>query len=67
VKDLSDVNRRIIETIEESKFPKEIKDLLKALLSIELRNFQIRNPLYGKDYDRVIMDLSEKRKSREDE
>lgn len=63
---MSDVNRRIIETIEESKFPKEIKDLLKALLNIELRNFQIRNPLYGKDYDRVIAELAEKRKSGED-
>jgi hypothetical protein len=66
VKDLSDVNRRIIETIEESKFPKEMKDLLKALLNIELRNFQIRNPMYGKDYDRVITELAEKRKPRED-
>ena len=66
MKDLSDVNRRIIETIEESKFPKEMKDLLKALLNIELRNFQIRNPMYGKDYDRVITELAEKRKPRED-
>lgn len=63
---MSDVNRRIIETIEESKFPKEMKDLLKALLNIELRNFQIRNPMYGKDYDRVITELAEKRKPRED-
>lgn len=63
---LSDVNRRIIETIEESKFPKEIKDLLKALLNIELRNFQIRNPLYGKDYDRVIAELAEARWRQED-
>ena len=63
---MSDVNRRIIETVEESKFPKEIKDLLKALLNIELRNFQIRNPLYGKDYDRVIAELAEARRRQED-
>jgi hypothetical protein len=61
---MSDVNRRIIKTIEESKFPAETKDLLKTLLNIELRNFQIKNPLYGKDYDRTIMELAEKRKRR---
>jgi len=62
---LSSVNRRILETVEESKFPPEIKDLLKALLNIELRNFQYKSPLYGKDYDRVIIELAEARRRKE--
>jgi hypothetical protein len=56
---MSNVNRRIIDTIEAGNFPKEVKDLLKTLLNIELRNFQNRMFLYGKDYDRVIMELAE--------
>jgi len=66
VRTLSSVSRRIIEKIEESEFPKEIKDMLKALLNVELRNFQIKSPLYGKDYDRIIMELAEARRRRED-
>lgn len=62
---MSSINKRIIETIEESKFNKEIKDLLKALLNVELRNFQIKSPLYGKDYDRIIMELAETSRRRE--
>jgi len=63
---MSSVNRRILDTIEESKFPREIKDLLKALLNIELKNFATKYPLYSKDYDRIIMNLAEARKTRED-
>lgn len=62
---MSNVNRRIIETIEESDFPKDIKNLLKTLLNIELRNSQFKNPLYGKDYDRVVIELAEARHRRE--
>jgi len=61
---MSRVNRRILETIEESKFTKDIKDLLKALLNVELRNFADKNPLYSKDYDRIIIELAEKRRHR---
>lgn len=61
---MSSVNRRILETIEESKFPKDIKELLKALLTVELRRFAEKNPLYGKDYDRIIMELAQKRGQR---
>jgi hypothetical protein len=61
---MSSINRRILETVEESEFPKDIKDLLKALLNVELRNFADKNPLYGKDYDRIIMELAEKRRQR---
>jgi len=64
---MSSVNRRILETIEESNSPKEIKDLLKSLLNIELKNFATKYPLYSKDYDRIIMNLAEARKNREGE
>jgi hypothetical protein len=66
VKIVSSVSRRIIETIEESEFPREIKDMLKALLNVELRNFQIKSPLYGKDYDRIIMQLAETHRHQEE-
>ncbi|MBT0159059.1 hypothetical protein G4O51_03645 [Candidatus Bathyarchaeota archaeon A05DMB-2] len=62
---MSGVSRRIIETIEESEFPKEIKDMLKALLNVELRNSHIKSPLYGKDYDRIIMETAETRRRQE--
>jgi len=62
---LSAVNKRILETIEESEFPKEIKDLLKALLNVELKNNAQKYPLYSKDYDRIIMNLAEARKRKE--
>jgi hypothetical protein len=62
---MSNVNKRIIDTIEGSNFPEDIKALLKALLNIELRNFQTKTPLYGKDYDRVIMELAEARRRKE--
>ncbi len=61
------VNERILEAIEESKFSKEMKDLLKALLNIELKNLATKYPLYSKDYDRIITNLAEARKTREDE
>lgn len=63
---MSTVNKRIMETIQESSFPKEIKELLRVLLNIELRNFQNRNPLYSKEYDRIIMEFVETRRRRED-
>lgn len=56
---MSNVNKRIIDTIEESSFPKEVKDLLKTLLNIELRNFQDKTFFYAKDYDRVIKELAD--------
>ena len=54
MKQLSSVNKRILNTIEESEFSKEIKDLLRALLMIELRNFGDKNPRYSEDYDRIV-------------
>lgn len=64
--ELSSINRRILETIEESEFSKEIKDLLKALLNVELKNLAGNYPLYAKDYDRIIMNLEEARRRKED-
>lgn len=65
--DLSSVNKRILETIEDSKFPEEIKDLLKSLLNVELKNNAEKYPLYSKDYDRIIMNLAEVRKRKKGE
>jgi hypothetical protein len=64
---LSSVNKRILETIEDSKFPEEIKDLLKSLLNVELKNNAEKYPLYSKDYDRIIMNLAEVRKRKKGE
>jgi len=64
---MSSVNKRILETIEEGDFPEDIKDLLKALLNIELKNFATKYPLYAKDYDRIITNLAEVRKYKEGE
>ena len=58
---MSSVNKRILETVEASNFPEEIKDLLKTLLNIELKNFATKYPLYSKDYDRIITNLAEAR------
>jgi hypothetical protein len=55
---MSNVNRRILETIEKSDFPPKIKALLKSLLMIELRDLD-KIPRYGEDYDRVIKQLLE--------
>jgi len=59
---MSSVNKKILETIEESEFPEEIKELLKALLAIEIKNFASKYPLYSNDYDRIIMNLAESRR-----
>lgn len=63
---LPNINRRILETIERSKYPKEVKDLLRSLLAIELKNFSDKNPRYGEDYDRVIKEIARKQSDKED-
>jgi hypothetical protein len=55
---MSSVNKRILETIEESNFDKKIKDLLKTLLMIELKNMADKSSMYSKDYDRIIKEFS---------
>lgn len=58
---MPNVNRRIIETIDQSKYPEDIKKMLKSLLTIELRNSQTKSSLYSRDYDRIISEISESR------
>jgi hypothetical protein len=58
---LPNVNRRIIETIDQSNYPEDIKKMLKSLLTIELRNSQTKSSLYSRDYDRIISEISESR------
>ncbi len=51
---MSTVNRRILETISKSSYPDEVKQLIKALFMIELRNAGDKIPRYSEDYDRQI-------------
>jgi hypothetical protein len=55
---MSSVNRRILDTIDKSSYPDEIKEMLKSLLAIELRHHGDKNPRYAEDYDRIIMRLA---------
>jgi len=54
---MSEVNKRILDAIKKSNFSPEIKDLLRNLLMIELRNFEDKYPRYAEDYDRIIRKL----------
>ena len=63
---MSSVNKKILETIKKSTFPDEIKELLQALLAIELRNFGDKNPRYAEDYDRNIKRLAKYKEPEED-
>ena len=58
---MTNVNKRIIETIDQSKYPEEIKKMLKSLLIIELRNSQNKSSLFSRDYDRIISEVAERR------
>jgi hypothetical protein len=64
---MSNVSKRILETIANSEFPRNIKDLLKTLLLIELRNFEDKSPRYGEDYDRAIKESSGVPEQQDDE
>lgn len=55
---MSNINRRILKTIEESDFEENIKELLKTLLAIELRNMADKTIRYAEDYDRAIKRLA---------
>ena len=48
------MNKKILEIIDKSEYSKDVKDLVKGLLYIELRNFERGDLRYGYDYDRVI-------------
>lgn len=51
---MSDVNKRILDAIENSDLAREMKNLLRNLLLIEFKNLGDKKPRYGEDYDRVI-------------
>ena len=59
------MNKRILETIEDSDYTEDIKSLLKALLAIELRNLGDNKPRYSEDYDRNIKKFSNFRDAEE--
>lgn len=55
---LMSVSKRIIETIEKSSASKEVKELVKTLLVIELRNSERGEQRYSEEYDRAIKRIS---------
>jgi hypothetical protein len=63
---MSSVNRRILKTIEKGNFDQSIKDLLKTLLMIELKNMADKTIRYSEDYDRAIKRFSGIIEKRED-
>lgn len=58
---MPNINKKILEAVEEADFPQDMKAFLKDLLMIELRIFGDRKPRYSEDYDRVINRFVEKR------
>jgi hypothetical protein len=64
---MSSVNRRILETISKSDYPDEVKQLIKALLMIELRNAGDKNTHYSEDYDRQIKKFSNYKEEADEE
>jgi hypothetical protein len=48
------VSKRLLEAIDKSENSDEIKELLKTLLFIELRNSERGDLHYSEEYDRVI-------------
>lgn len=51
---MSKLNKRILDTINESDYDQTMKDFLKELLMIELRNFEDKYPRYTKDYEQIL-------------
>lgn len=51
---MSSVNKRILENLAKSSYSPEVKELIKTLLMIELRNSGDKAPRYTEDYDRTI-------------
>lgn len=64
---MSSVNKRILETIENSSYSKEAKELLRTLLMIELKHHGDKIPRYAEDYDRAIKRLGKYKETAEDE
>jgi hypothetical protein len=66
VRYVSSVNKKIMEAVEKSTYPKQVKELIKALLVIELRHFGDKSPRYAEDYDRNIKRLAGFKETEED-
>lgn len=64
---MSNINKKIVETIEKSAYSDEVRELLRTLLAFELKNRSDKNPRYSEDYDRIIMRLAKYRESSEEE
>ncbi len=48
------LNEKILDNIKNSNFSPEVKGFLKTILFLELRNFEIGERRYKKDYERNI-------------
>jgi ribosome-binding protein aMBF1 (putative translation factor) len=63
---MSNVNKKILKSIEDGDFAPEIKELLRSLLVVEARNAEDKKPRYSEDYDRIIKKLAENRGYKEE-
>jgi len=52
-------NKRIIETISKDDCDEVVKELLRSLLYLEIRNYDTSKSTYSKEYDKIIKELSE--------
>jgi len=59
---MSDINDRLIKYIDEVSCEENIREFIKQLLFIELRNFNNNYPRYGEDYERIIINTTKKRR-----
>ena len=48
------LNEKILEKLDRSSFDPEVKKFLKAILFLELRNFDIGERRYSREYERNI-------------
>jgi len=48
------ISKKIIEKIKKSEYSDEVKQFLRSLLVIELRNMETGDPRYSKEYERNI-------------
>ncbi len=61
------INPKIVKTIQESKYPEDIKRLLLALLNVELRNKGDGYAHYSDEYDRKLSEVVKGRGVKGDE
>lgn len=56
------INKKIIEKIKKSEISDEVKQFLRSIIVIELRNMETGDPRYSKEYERNIQIYSKRRK-----